>query len=100
MLLLILSSSAIELNFNKIFWSLPLIDEANVSNSFNSNSLLQCDPDTEFTCDDGTCISIDQRCDEISNCLDDSDEDRCEIVIIDGTSYRKQHPPLNVQGRN
>ena len=60
--------------------------------------LLQCDPDAEFTCDDGTCISIDERCDEISNCLDGSDEDRCEIVIIDGTSYRKQHPPLNVQG--
>ena len=30
--------------------------------------------------------------------MDGSDEDRCEIVIIDGTSYRKQHPPLNVQG--
>ena len=30
--------------------------------------------------------------------MDGSDEDRCEIVNIDRTSYRKQHPPLNVHG--
>ena len=49
--------------------------------------------DGEFTCDDGLCISIEQRCDQVSNCLDKSDENQCVTVIVDD-NYNKKIAPF------
>ena len=34
------------------------------------------------------------ECDEVSDCLDNSDEISCEILKIDHKSYRKEYPPI------
>ena len=36
--------------------------------------------ETEFTCNDGTCIPVEQRCDLLRNCQDFSDELGCDTV--------------------
>jgi len=36
-----------------------------------------CDPQTQFQCDDGDCISISYRCDRDNDCSDRSDEENC-----------------------
>merc|ERR1719481_1801673 len=36
-----------------------------------------CDPQTQFQCDDGDCISISYRCDRDNDCSDRSDEEGC-----------------------
>ena len=36
---------------------------------------------------------MERRCDQVLNCLDGSDEDKCRIVIIDKSHYRKSSPP-------
>ena len=36
----------------------------------------------EFSCDDGSCIPLVQRCDKISNCGDNSDEKYCNKVCL------------------
>ena len=38
--------------------------------------------DGEFTCNDGLCIDMEQRCDQVSNCLDESDENDCVTVVV------------------
>ena len=49
--------------------------------------------DDEFTCADGQCIKMNKRCDQVSNCRDESDEVACKI-LISGESYSNQVPPV------
>ena len=49
----------------------------------------------EFTCDDGQCVRIDQRCNQLLNCRDASDEKGCKILLL-RNGYNKQVPPLTL----
>ena len=48
--------------------------------------LTSCNPDGEFTCDDGQCIEMKRRCDQVTgkepNCRDESDEKGCKLVVF------------------
>ena len=46
-----------------------------------------------FTCNDGQCISIEQRCDNVLNCRDESDEEGCEILDL-RKNYNKFSAPI------
>ena len=36
---------------------------------------------TEFSCDDGQCIPIVLRCNDVINCRDSSDEKNCNVYV-------------------
>ena len=46
-----------------------------------------------FTCDDGQCVSMDERCNQVANCRDESDEDNCQILVLK-KNYNKNVPPI------
>ena len=51
--------------------------------------------DGEFTCNDGQCISMEQRCDQLPDCEDESDERGCQLLKLkDG--YNKMVPPIRM----
>ena len=51
-----------------------------------------CKPN-QFTCDDGFCISILERCDNFQDCADVSDEKNCMLVYKDEEKYLKDKTP-------
>lgn len=54
--------------------------------------------DGEFTCMDGQCINMEQRCDQVVHCKDETDERECILLVIkDG--YNKKGAPFTLKGR-
>ena len=47
-----------------------------------------------FTCNDGQCVSMDQRCNQLPDCRDESDEMNCNILVLKN-GYNKNVPPIN-----
>ena len=50
----------------------------------------------EFTCSEGQCITMEQRCNQISNCRDESDEEGCQLMVVK-PSYNKKVPPISIK---
>ena len=48
----------------------------------------------EFTCHDGTCINVEDRCNGILECTDGTDEDNCHILSFNEGSYKQEYPPI------
>ena len=51
----------------------------------------------EFTCNDGQCVSMEERCNQLTNCRDESDEIDCKLLILKIT-YNKKVPPIIAKG--
>ena len=52
--------------------------------------------DEEFTCEDGFCIDMVDRCNKIIDCpKDSSDEDNCNMINFDRT-YKKEFAPVSI----
>ncbi len=49
--------------------------------------------ETEFSCSDGKCIPLHQRCDGITHCGDRSDEVNCERLISHSAYLKSLSPP-------
>ena len=67
--------------------------ECNKGKPYNITLKLTGCADHEFTCDDGQCVDIGKRCDQILNCRDESDEQDCAILELK-SGYNKMIPPF------
>ena len=47
----------------------------------------------EFTCNDGQCVSMQERCNQVPDCRDKSDERECKLIQLEG-DYNKNIPPI------
>ena len=63
------------------------------SNSYTVQLKMSGCKDGNFTCFDGQCVSMAERCDQVPNCRDESDENGCDILVLrDG--YNMRVPPV------
>ena len=47
---------------------------------------------TQFTCDNGQCVNMEERCDQLPQCEDESDEQNCKVLVLQH-GYNKKVPP-------
>ena len=50
-------------------------------------------PDVGFTCNDGQCIKMERRCNQVIDCRDELGEDRCKAIILK-SNFNKRIPPI------
>ena len=48
--------------------------------------------DAKFTCHDGQCVKMEERCDQIMHCRDKSDEKDCSLLVLNEGYNRKVAP--------
>ena len=46
----------------------------------------------EFTCNDGQCIKMEERCNQVPDCRDKSEENGCQLIVFEN-NYNKNVPP-------
>ena len=51
--------------------------------------------DEEFTCDDGQCVGIEERCDQVIHCRDQTDEQDCRLLVLK-KGYKKNIVPFTI----
>ena len=73
-------------------------DSSECSSDIMEMKLTGC-KDGEFTCDDGQCISMEKRCNQLQDCRDDSDELGCKILELK-YGYNKRVPPISQISRD
>ena len=54
--------------------------------------------DDEFTCNDGSCVSMSVRCDGKMDCQDGTDEAKCKLFVKSLGYHKFLVPPPNVKG--
>ena len=55
--------------------------------------LTGCKQEGEFTCSDGQCVNMEERCNQVPDCRDESDEKGCQLITLNG-DYNKNIPPI------
>ena len=80
-------------------WTITGDPECYEGKSYNLSLKLTSCKEDEFTCDDGLCIPMEERCDQFGHCNDMSDERDCQVLSLE-EGYNKIIPPMtSVDGK-
>ena len=58
--------------------------------------LTGCNTTGQFTCDDGQCVPMEQRCNQLPECRDFSDEKNCKVLVL-REGYNRNIPPVSLE---
>ena len=75
-------------------WTIRGDKGCNVGKSHVTELKMSGCSDDKFTCNDGQCVRMDLRCNQLPDCRDKSDERNCDILVLED-GYNKKVPPIN-----
>ena len=67
-------------------------------NSYTIDLKMSGCKEREFTCHDGQCVRMEERCNQVPDCRDHSDEKVCKILVLE-EGYNKRVPPVGKDER-
>ena len=67
--------------------------KCNKGKSYRKELKLTGCKDGQFTCDDGQCVKMKERCNQVPDCRDKSDEKGCQVIVFEN-NYNKNIPPI------
>jgi hypothetical protein len=85
--------SSLLLGAHSVDFSGVLQDECTAAGARQLTVKLTTCQEGEFTCRDGQCVGMEQRCDQTSNCKDSSDEENCRTIVMK-ENYSKKIAPF------
>ena len=65
------------------------------ANTTKHLKLTGCNSTGHFTCNDGQCVTMEQRCNQLPDCRDRSDEKNCKVLVLE-EGYNPNVPPVPV----
>ncbi|TRY67458.1 hypothetical protein TCAL_08028 [Tigriopus californicus] len=93
-----LKSSDYQFPFGRRIWTVGGAHICSLATGSNITLTFARCNSSQFTCDDGRCIELAQKCDGTTDCRDKSDELNCKIIQPDDT-YIKQIVPVSSGGQ-
>ena len=74
-------------------WTITGDDDCNSEKEYVTELKMSGCQEAEFTCNDGQCVSMDTRCNQLPDCRDKSDEKNCQILVLE-EGYNIKVPPI------
>ena len=87
------SASHASFTLGKHIWTIKGDKNCSPGDSYTTELKMSGCTEGNFTCDDGQCVSMEQRCNQLPDCRDESDERGCRVVILK-EGYNRKIPPI------
>ena len=75
-------------------WTIEGDTDCNGAESYITELKMSGCQEGNFTCNDGQCVSMALRCNQLPDCRDKSDERNCNILVLED-GYNMKVPPVN-----
>ena len=87
-------ASFVSFTLGKHNWTIKGDEGCSSGDTYTTELKLSGCQGKEFTCNDGQCVSMDVRCNQLPDCRDEADEKNCKILVLkDG--YNMEVPPID-----
>ena len=87
------AASFVSFTLGKHNWTIEGDEGCSFGNTYTTVLKMSGCQENEFTCNNGQCVSMDQRCNQMPDCRDKSDERNCKILVLED-GYNMEVPPI------
>ena len=67
--------------------------ECNLGKPYSKQLKLTFCREGQFTCNSGQCVRMQDRCNQLADCRDESDEENCQLLVL-RKGYNRKIPPI------